>query len=439
MFFSCEQATDTATDTTANTANTADGVTKVTFSGAAIENYQTVKASIVENSKADVSLTFSVGTGKSMKALMVESFDVKITPTDVKIDSFKKVTDTKWGLTLNGAGLGDTGAGLVDTLESEDGVKITLTLKSSVDEFSLTSATQKVSLEYTGTDEPAPETPDPEPEPEPETPDPEPAPAPVANLTVFVASSGDDSNEGTNAASPMKTVDAALAKVKADNADSSVTITIMGAVSLSSSISIDNSYPPIVLNGESGSKLDAGNKFRVLTITNGANVKLEGGLTLTGGNSNGVRVENATFTMAGGEITGNSATSGGGVYVTDGATFTMTGGTIANNSATNHTGNIGIGGGVHVGDNATFTMTGGTITGNTAKMFGGGVDVYYHGTFKKSGGIIDGTNTAGYEGRAVYYSGVKAASHTGRARNSAVGESIDLSTDTDVNWELTGL
>ena len=61
--------------------------------------------------------------------------------------------------------------------------------------------------------------------------------------------------------------------------------------------------------------------------------------------------------MYGGAIAGNTATRNGGVYVASG-TFTMSGGTISKNIATT------FGGGVYVGSNATFTMTGGTIGGS---------------------------------------------------------------------------
>jgi hypothetical protein len=44
------------------------------------------------------------------------------------------------------------------------------------------------------------------------------------------------------------------------------------------------------------------------------------------------------------------------------------------------------GGGVYVGSNGTFTMSGGEISGNTASFWGGGVFVYSNGNFTKTGG-----------------------------------------------------
>lgn len=124
-------------------------------------------------------------------------------------------------------------------------------------------------------------------------------------------------------------------------------------------------------------------------------LKVEGGF-ITGGNANGIGggavfVEaNATFTMSGGTILGNTTCTdsngnavyhGGGVYSL--GTFNMTGGTIRNNVA------WGNGGGVYAA--GEFNMSGGEIKGNTATVFGGGVCVSSTGAFKMSDGIIGGT------------------------------------------------
>jgi len=87
------------------------------------------------------------------------------------------------------------------------------------------------------------------------------------------------------------------------------------------------------------------------------------------------------FTMSSGEINGNSATSGGGVY-NDG-TFKMTDGEVTGNIATN-------GGGVYnsneIASSYSFTMTGGEISGNTAATNGGGV--YNDGIFTVGGSSL---------------------------------------------------
>ena len=116
--------------------------------------------------------------------------------------------------------------------------------------------------------------------------------------------------------------------------------------------------------------------------------------------------EGGTFNMTGGNIVGNSATWGGGVYVNGvsaGAKgkFTMTGGNITGNSAI---GTSSGGGGVNV-DKGTFEMSGGSITNNTAQgtsqYSGGGVRVNESGEFTMSGNALVTGNTAKGDGGGV--------------------------------------
>jgi TolB-like protein len=98
---------------------------------------------------------------------------------------------------------------------------------------------------------------------------------------------------------------------------------------------------------------------------------------------------NSVFTMSGGEISGNTAFLGAGVYI-NGGTFTMSGGEIIRNTAPS-------GGGVYISD-GVFTMSGGKIRGNTASHYsGGGVDLNNNSAFTMSGGEISG-NMASYGG-----------------------------------------
>ena len=112
--------------------------------------------------------------------------------------------------------------------------------------------------------------------------------------------------------------------------------------------------------------------------------------TYGGGVSN-----SGSFVMTGGSITDNIAISrGGGIF--SGGTFTMSGGVISNNQAE-------YGGGVDGG--ASFSMSGGEISDNTA-MSGGGVFVRL-GTFTMSGGVISNNQaTEGYGGGVYNYYGM---------------------------------
>jgi hypothetical protein len=108
---------------------------------------------------------------------------------------------------------------------------------------------------------------------------------------------------------------------------------------------------------------------------------------------------NAGFTMSGGAISGNTASSnkdahGGGVFLayTD---FTMSGGAISGNTVGSNRRTSG--GGIAVGMQgtpATFTMSGGIISGNTVNSdnaaMGGGVSVIRGSIFTMSDGTISG-------------------------------------------------
>ena len=140
---------------------------------------------------------------------------------------------------------------------------------------------------------------------------------------------------------------------------------------------------------------------------------------ITGGkgkntNGGGIKIDSASsVTMNGGNITGNTANYGGGVYVGDfsgGSSFTLNDGSIDNNTAT---GNTGFGGGVFVDDSGykkdanTVTMNGGTVAENTAKTGGG---VYSWDAFIMNGGSIE-DNTAENAG------GVMARSNTATGKD----------------------
>ena len=145
----------------------------------------------------------------------------------------------------------------------------------------------------------------------------------------------------------------------------------------------------------------------------------------TESNGNGTR-----FNMYGGNITGNTAEYGGGVYIErakgEGGIFNLYGGVISGNKANGAGGGVGTsgrysaftmydgeitnntagkdGGGVSSAS-AKFIMNGGSITGNTAAT-GGGVSVGCYGStdFTMNGGKIK-NNTASTNGGGVYMVG----------------------------------
>ena len=135
-----------------------------------------------------------------------------------------------------------------------------------------------------------------------------------------------------------------------------------------------------------------------LYVEYGGKAEIKDGVTITGfKNGNiGPVVSDGNLTMSGGEISGNKAKNGGGVYIhASWRHFTMTGGTIKGNIADK-------GGGVYVNGSLNggypirgqFLMKGGTITGNTAKTNGKAVFVY-HGDFKWESGQITANTGSG--------------------------------------------
>jgi fibronectin type 3 domain-containing protein len=157
----------------------------------------------------------------------------------------------------------------------------------------------------------------------------------------------------------------------------------------------------LILDDHITLKGHSSNNTALVQVNSGGNLVLKDGAKISGNTASasyhggGVFVNGGTFTMSGGEISGNStaASYGGGVYV-NGGTFTMSDGAISGNTASYH------GGGVFV-EGGTFTMSGGEISGNsTAASYGGGGVFVYSGTFTMSGGAISG-NTASYDGGGV--------------------------------------
>ena len=136
----------------------------------------------------------------------------------------------------------------------------------------------------------------------------------------------------------------------------------------------------------------------------------------------GVYVGNATFNMYGGSITGNTSSSFGGVYMASGAKFTMNGGEISGNTSSTY------GGGVYVYRNAEFTMTDGSITDNAvgssgSKYDGGGVCVAGQGKFHMNGGSITRNTSPSYGGGVRVYQNAEFTMTGGSITDNAAGSS----------------
>jgi len=184
-----------------------------------------------------------------------------------------------------------------------------------------------------------------------------------------------------------------------------------------------------IKTGQNGSNQD--NNASVVTVAASGRLEFKNGIISgnTAVSGGGVYVD-GSFTMSGGMISGNNSLFGGGVFINSSGSFTMTGGTIDGNAAI-ATPSTGYGGGVYVG--GSFTMTGGTISGNSAGIYGGGVYINTDATFSKSGNsIIYGIdalaslrNTASLKGNAAYWA-ITASSYY--YQENTAGANHDLST-----------
>ena len=154
-------------------------------------------------------------------------------------------------------------------------------------------------------------------------------------------------------------------------------------------------YTVLDLNGYSITMQQEGDAIKVtgsFTLTDCKGGKTEYGKIThkTGVNGRGVNVSEG-FTMYGGSIYGNTASSdGGGIWAGNKAVITMYDGEISGNKTTG-----GDGGGVYIGINATLEMSGSaSITKNETTNYSGGGVCAVMGKIKMSGNSSISENTA---------------------------------------------
>jgi len=216
--------------------------------------------------------------------------------------------------------------------------------------------------------------------------------------------------------------------VESASAGDVVNLSVMNNIEFTSTVLIGQSIT-INLSSGSGGNVNltlasgfTGRHFQTgstpATVTNVSNVSMtvNRGITLNGGGVGGgiaFYSSGGYFTLDGGIITNNLATSlGGGVALvgnTSIVTFTMNSGEISNNSAGNA---YSQGGGIY-GMNALITINGGDINNNRATAKGGGIYISL-GTSNPqhptnliiNDGIISGNITTGAGGYQPYGGGI---------------------------------
>jgi len=288
-----------------------------------------------------------------------------------------------------------------------------------------------------------------------------------SNIGITLTGTGAERVIGLLSTGSLFTVEDGVTLVLGDN------ITLQGRSDNIASLVTVNEGGTLLMN--TGSRITGNNTSNSSTMSGG--VWVVGTFTMSGGEisgnigrlASGVVVSNGTFTMSGGEISDNTTNGdGGGVYV-HGGTFTMHDGEISGNTARISGGGVFVyggtftmngdakisgntsvmnGGGVYVGGSATFTMNGGEISGNTA-AYGGGGGVYVLETFIKTGNsTITGYVSDEVNGNVVKNNSGEVQSNLGHAvcvsvgnypnftykrRESTAGPNVDLWVDTSTD------
>jgi hypothetical protein len=166
-----------------------------------------------------------------------------------------------------------------------------------------------------------------------------------SSVTYYVATTGNDSNDGTSG-NPLLTLQAAIDKALKLNVDKGVTVTISvgnGTYSAASSVAgtpsgsnVNGSswQTPLIITGSSSAILTSSNQAATLTIGPRAMVKLTGGITIsasgTSGNRHAVSVQNGgvleTGSVTWGTTVGDHLNLSGQAMAIIGANYTISGG-----------------------------------------------------------------------------------------------------------------
>ncbi|MCD8396162.1 MAG: right-handed parallel beta-helix repeat-containing protein [Lachnospiraceae bacterium] len=194
----------------------------------------------------------------------------------------------------------------------------------------------------------------------------------------------------------------------------------------------DNQTSGIYKNGNNGTLTltdteISGNSF--YGIYSNGKLNVEKGTVISGNGDSGIYAGSGTVTMEDGEISGNTAVRGAGIYANGTVTVNISGGTITGNEATgtsttsNSLTTYYGGGGIFAKGTsatamATVNISGGTITGNSGN-YGGGISANHYSKVTVTGGTVTG-NTA-----AVYGGGVYLASNTATLTLGTVSEDDD--------------
>ncbi|HFD05168.1 MAG TPA: T9SS type A sorting domain-containing protein, partial [Firmicutes bacterium] len=220
----------------------------------------------------------------------------------------------------------------------------------------------------------------------------------LVNSDFYVSVTGDNSNTGTTANDPLKTIGCALSKIYADSLNQN---TIYLSPGIYSSETNGETFPIswnnfISLEGGSEEEtiLDGNNETGVMGFcyVNTASIKK---ITIRNSSASGIYCRYSNPDFANITITDNYAFKGGGIYCRNSSNPSFTNVTIKDNSA-------GSGGGIYCYDSSNPNLTNVTITGNNSNYKGGGIYCTDSSNLNLTNVTIAGNN-ADQNGGGIYY------------------------------------
>ena len=191
----------------------------------------------------------------------------------------------------------------------------------------------------------------------------------LINSDFYVSVTGDNSNTGTSANDPLKTIGCALSKIYADSLSQNTIHLSPGIYSSETNGEILpvvwNNFVSLEGSSEEQTILDGNNETGVMSFHYITTASIEN-ITIRNGNDGGIicRYSNPSLTNV--TIRDNYGSFGGGIYCRYSSCPSLTNVTIKGNSA-------GRGGGICCYYSSNPNLTNVTITDNNADYYGGGV------------------------------------------------------------------
>ena len=200
--------------------------------------------------------------------------------------------------------------------------------------------------------------------------------------------------------------------VSAGYGNDTITFSIGGTITLSSSLPNIIDAAGLTINGGSAVTISGNNAVRVLQVNSGAALTLQN-LVIANGNASllsGGLYNLGTATISNSTFSNNLGSFGGGIDNESSGTLTISNSTFSGNSATNSGG--------AVSSSGTMTVSNSTISGNSANTLAGGIAIF-GGTVTVSNSTISGNSANTLAGGLVNNGGTMTINNSTISGNSA--------------------